>query len=100
MQKVYLLWLMPVRIGIIMLAAYFCHSCCSQEEYNCSLIKVDWLDACTALKVVDSLTRRVRESASECLKENSASQRVGESESRRLAESGSRHGSILQTLNS
>jgi hypothetical protein len=59
MQKVYLLWLMPVCIGIIMLAAYFCHSCCSQEEYNCSLITMDWLDACTALKVVDSPSQRV-----------------------------------------
>jgi hypothetical protein len=28
-----------------MLAAYFCHSCYSQVEYNNTLIKVDWLDA-------------------------------------------------------
>jgi hypothetical protein len=26
-----------------MLAAYFCHSCQSQVQYSCSLIKVDWL---------------------------------------------------------
>jgi hypothetical protein len=85
MQKVYLLWLMPVCFGIIMLAAYFCHSCCSHEEYNCSMIKVDWLDACTALKVVGSPTRRVRESAFECLKENLASRRLPDSPSRGVA---------------
>jgi hypothetical protein len=44
-QKVSLLRLMPVCVGSIMLAAYFCHSSQSQGEYNCSLIKVDWLDA-------------------------------------------------------
>jgi hypothetical protein len=27
MQKVYLLRLMPVCVGLIILAAYFCHSC-------------------------------------------------------------------------
>jgi hypothetical protein len=37
-QKVYLLWLMPVCVGLIMLAASFCHSCQSQVDYNCSLI--------------------------------------------------------------
>jgi hypothetical protein len=26
-----------------MFAAYFCHSCQSQVQYSCSLIKVDWL---------------------------------------------------------
>jgi hypothetical protein len=36
-----LLRLMPVCVGLIMLAAYFCHSCKSQVEYNCALIKVD-----------------------------------------------------------
>jgi hypothetical protein len=35
-----------------MLAAYFCHSCQSQVEYNCSLKKVDWLAACIALRVL------------------------------------------------
>jgi hypothetical protein len=33
-----------------MLAAYFCHSRQPQVEYNCALIKVDWLAACIALK--------------------------------------------------
>jgi hypothetical protein len=55
MQKVYLLRLMPVCVGLIMLAAYFCHSCCSQVEYNCSLIKVDWIDACIVLRVVGAV---------------------------------------------
>jgi hypothetical protein len=27
-------------------AAYFCHSCLSEVEYNCALIKLDWLAAC------------------------------------------------------
>jgi hypothetical protein len=35
-----------------MLAAYFCHSCESQVEHNCSLKKVDWLDSCLAITVV------------------------------------------------
>jgi hypothetical protein len=43
---------MPVCVGLIMLAAYFCRSCISQVKYNCSLIKVDWIDACIALRVV------------------------------------------------
>jgi hypothetical protein len=38
-----------------MLAAYFCHSCKSQVEYNCSLIKVDWLDAGIAPRVVGAV---------------------------------------------
>jgi hypothetical protein len=38
-----------------MLAAYFCHSRNSQEEYNCSLIKVDWLAACIALRMVGAV---------------------------------------------
>jgi hypothetical protein len=41
---------MRVYVGLIMLAA-FCHSCLSQVEYNCLLIKVDWLAACIALRV-------------------------------------------------
>jgi hypothetical protein len=49
MQQVYLLLLMPVGVGLIILATYFCHSCLSQVEYNCLLIKVDWLNACIAL---------------------------------------------------
>jgi hypothetical protein len=32
-----------------MLVAYFCHSPLSQVEYNCALIKVDWLAVCIAL---------------------------------------------------
>jgi hypothetical protein len=32
-----------------MLCAYFYHSRQSQVEYNCALIKVDWLVACIAL---------------------------------------------------
>jgi hypothetical protein len=35
-----------------MLAAYFCHSRLSQVEFNCALIKVDWLAACITLRVV------------------------------------------------
>jgi hypothetical protein len=38
-----------------MLAAYFCHSCLSQVEYNCGLIKVDWLATCIALGVVGAV---------------------------------------------
>jgi hypothetical protein len=45
--------LMQVYVGI--LAAYFCHSRQSQVEYNCSLIKVDWLAACIALRVVGAV---------------------------------------------
>jgi hypothetical protein len=37
MQKVYLLLLMPVCVGLIMLAAYFCHSCSLQVESNLGL---------------------------------------------------------------
>jgi hypothetical protein len=56
MQKVYLLRLMPCSLRwLIMLAAYFCISCKSQVEYNCSLIKVDWLDACIVLGVVGAV---------------------------------------------
>jgi hypothetical protein len=35
---------------------YFCHSCQSQVEYNCSFIKVDWLAACIELRVVGSIS--------------------------------------------
>jgi hypothetical protein len=52
MQKVYLLQLMTVCVGLRMLASHFCHSCQLQVEYNSSLTKVDWLDACIALRVV------------------------------------------------
>ncbi len=45
MQKVYLLRLMPVCVGLIMVSCLFCHSCSSLVEYICSLIKVDWLAA-------------------------------------------------------
>ncbi len=38
-----------------MLAAYFCHSCQSQVEYNCALIKEDCLAACVALRVVGAV---------------------------------------------
>ncbi len=38
-----------------MLAAYFCHSCYSQVEYNCELIKVDWLADCIAIRVVGAV---------------------------------------------
>jgi hypothetical protein len=55
MQKVYLLRLMPVCMGLLMLAAYFCNSCYSQVVYNCSLIKADWFDACSALRVVGAI---------------------------------------------
>jgi hypothetical protein len=43
------------RVGLVILAAYFCYSCKSQIEYNCVLIKVDWLTACIALRVVDAV---------------------------------------------
>jgi hypothetical protein len=38
-----------------MLAAYFCHSRLSQVEYNCALIKVDWLAAGIALRLVGAV---------------------------------------------
>jgi hypothetical protein len=38
-----------------MLDDYFCHSRKSQEEYNCSLKKVDWLAACIALRMVGAV---------------------------------------------
>ncbi len=38
-----------------MLAVYFGHFRKSQEEYNCSLIKVDWLAACIALRMVGAV---------------------------------------------
>jgi hypothetical protein len=37
---------MQVYFGLIMLAAYFCHVCKSQVEYDCASIKEDWLAAC------------------------------------------------------
>ncbi len=43
---------MRVGVGLIILAAYLCNFCKSQVEYKCSLIKVDWLDACIALRVL------------------------------------------------
>ncbi len=52
MQKVYFLPVMPVCVGLIMLAAYFRHSCLSQVKCNCSLIKMDWLATCIALRLV------------------------------------------------
>jgi hypothetical protein len=55
MQKVYFSRLMQVYIGLIMLTAYFWHSSLSEVEYNCSLIKVDWLAACIALRVVGTV---------------------------------------------
>jgi hypothetical protein len=55
MQKVYFKRLMQVYVGLKMLAAYFCHYRSSQVEYNCSLIKVDWFTACTALRVVGAV---------------------------------------------
>jgi hypothetical protein len=35
-----------------LLTAYFCGSRKSQVKYNCAHIKVDWLAACIALRVV------------------------------------------------
>jgi hypothetical protein len=46
---------MPVCDALIMLAAYFCYSFLSQVEYNCSIIKVYWLDACIALRVIGAV---------------------------------------------
>ncbi len=50
-QKVYFSRLMRVCIGLTMSATYFCHFYYYnlQVEYNCALIKVDWLAACFAL---------------------------------------------------
>jgi hypothetical protein len=58
-QKVHFLRLMRVYVGLIMEAAYFCHSCKSLVEYNCELIKVDWLDAWIALIVFGAVFIRV-----------------------------------------
>jgi hypothetical protein len=44
-----------------MLAAYFCHFCYLQLEYNCALIKVDWLSSCIALTVVGAVLSMGRE---------------------------------------
>jgi hypothetical protein len=44
--------LIRVCVGLIMLAAYFCHSRLPQVKYNCAFIKVNWLAACIALRVV------------------------------------------------
>jgi hypothetical protein len=56
MQKVNLLRLMPGCVGLIMLAAYlFLSILLSQVEKNCSLIKVDWLGACIALRVTGAV---------------------------------------------
>ncbi len=46
---------MRVHVGLIMLAANFCHSIKPQVDYYCSLIKVDWLAACIALRVVGAV---------------------------------------------
>jgi hypothetical protein len=44
---------MRVCIVLILLSVYFCHYRESQVEYNIyALIKVDWLAACIALRVV------------------------------------------------
>jgi hypothetical protein len=56
MQKVYFLRLMPVCFGLIIVAVNFCRSYLTQMEYNCSLIKVDWLDACIALREVGAVS--------------------------------------------
>jgi hypothetical protein len=40
---------------LLMLAAYFCHSRSSEVEYNCLLMKLDWLAACIALRVVGAV---------------------------------------------
>jgi hypothetical protein len=55
LQKVYFAQLIRGYVGLIMLAAYFCHSCQSQVEYICVLIKVDWQAACVALRVVSAV---------------------------------------------
>ncbi len=54
MQNVYLLRFMPVCVRLIMLAAYFCHHKRS-IIVQCSLIEVDWLDACIALRGVGAV---------------------------------------------
>ncbi len=46
---------MPIYVGLIMLSAYFCHSSLSKVDYNCALIKVDWLAACIAPRVVGAV---------------------------------------------
>ncbi len=52
LQKVYITRLQQVYVDLIMLAAYFCHSCSSQVEHNTVLTKVDWLAASSALRVI------------------------------------------------
>jgi hypothetical protein len=47
---------MRVYGGLIMLAAYFCHSRLSQVEYKCALKKIDWLSACNALRVAGAVS--------------------------------------------
>jgi hypothetical protein len=41
--------------GLIILTAYYCHSRLSPVEYNCALIKVDWLAVCIELRVVGAV---------------------------------------------
>jgi hypothetical protein len=45
---------MRVCIGLIMFPTYFYHSLL-QVASNCALIKVDWLAACIALRVVGAV---------------------------------------------
>ncbi len=45
------LQLMRVCVGLKMFAAYFCHPCQSNVDYDWSFIKMDWPDACIALRV-------------------------------------------------
>ncbi len=56
MQKVHLLRLMRVYVDLIMLAAIFVIPANKiTSTYNCALIKVDWLAACFALRVLGAV---------------------------------------------
>ncbi len=64
MAKMYFAWYMRVCVGLRMLAAYFCHSRLSQVEYNCAMIKMDWLEDGIAQRVVGAVLVIFREKAS------------------------------------
>ncbi len=55
MQKVYVLRLMSVCVGLIMVSRLFLSFLIITMEYNWSWIKVDWLAACITLRVVGAV---------------------------------------------
>jgi hypothetical protein len=46
---------MRVYVGLTMLAVYFFYFHCSQVEYICALVKVDWLAACIAVREIGAV---------------------------------------------